>query len=61
MQDEQWDEVINTNLRGAFLFTPGRDAADDAGPLRADHQHRQRVGADGQPGPVELLGLEGRF
>lgn len=21
MQDEQWDEVINTNLRGAFLFT----------------------------------------
>jgi 3-oxoacyl-[acyl-carrier protein] reductase len=21
MQDEQWDDVINTNLRGAFLFT----------------------------------------
>ena len=21
MQDEQWDEVINTNLRGTFLFT----------------------------------------
>jgi 3-oxoacyl-[acyl-carrier protein] reductase len=21
MQDEQWDEVINTNLRGSFLFT----------------------------------------
>jgi 3-oxoacyl-[acyl-carrier protein] reductase len=21
MTDEQWDEVINTNLRGAFLFT----------------------------------------
>jgi 3-oxoacyl-[acyl-carrier protein] reductase len=21
MQDDQWDEVINTNLRGAFLFT----------------------------------------
>ena len=21
MADEQWDEVINTNLRGAFLFT----------------------------------------
>ena len=21
MEDEQWDEVINTNLRGAFLFT----------------------------------------
>ncbi|HEX7376545.1 MAG TPA: 3-oxoacyl-[acyl-carrier-protein] reductase [Pirellulales bacterium] len=21
MQDEQWDEVLNTNLRGAFLFT----------------------------------------
>lgn len=21
MQDQQWDEVINTNLRGAFLFT----------------------------------------
>lgn len=21
MQDEQWDEVINTNLRGAFFFT----------------------------------------
>jgi 3-oxoacyl-[acyl-carrier protein] reductase len=21
MSDEQWDEVINTNLRGAFLFT----------------------------------------
>jgi 3-oxoacyl-[acyl-carrier protein] reductase len=21
MSDEQWDEVLNTNLRGAFLFT----------------------------------------
>jgi 3-oxoacyl-[acyl-carrier protein] reductase len=21
MQDDQWDDVINTNLRGAFLFT----------------------------------------
>ena len=21
MEDEQWDDVINTNLRGTFLFT----------------------------------------
>ena len=21
MNDDQWDDVINTNLRGAFLFT----------------------------------------
>ena len=47
MQDEQWDEVINTNLRGAFLFTARRHAADDAGSLWPDHQHRQRVGPDG--------------
>ena len=37
MADEQWDEVINTNLRRGVPVHPGRDAADDAGPLRPDH------------------------
>ncbi len=47
MQDEQWDEVINTNLRGRFFVHTRRYAADDAGPLWSHHQHRQRVGFDG--------------
>ena len=28
--------------------------------LRPDHQHQQRLGADGQPGPGQLLGEQGR-
>ena len=60
MKDEQWDLVININLRGTFLFT--RAAARPMMKARGgpDHQRCQRFGADGQSGPGELLGLEGR-
>ena len=37
----------------------GRVAGDDAEAQRADHQHLERLGPDGQPGPGELLGVEG--
>ena len=48
MQDEQWDEVINTNLRGAFLVHTRRHPPHDARALWADREHGQRLGTDGQ-------------
>ena len=59
MSDADWDDVINTNLRGTFLFTRAATLKMMQTPLRPDHQYLERVGADGQPGAVELFGLEG--
>ena len=52
--------VINTNLRGTFLFTRAVTRPMMQARYRSDHQYFQRVGADGQSGAVELLGVEGR-
>ena len=60
MEDDAWDEVIDTNLKGTFLFYEGGRRRDDAQPVRPDHQYQQRLGADGQPWPGQLLGEQGR-
>ena len=54
-----WQDVIDTNLKGTFLFCRAVGRLHDAGALRADHQHQQRLGFDGQPGPGQLLGEQG--
>ena len=59
MKDEQWDAVLNINLRGTFLFTRAAARPMMKSPPRSDHQHRQRVGTDGQSRPGELFGVEG--
>ncbi len=46
MQTSDWDDVINTNLRGTFLFTRAATRPMMQAPLRTDHQHRQRIGPD---------------
>ena len=60
MKDEQWDAVININLRGTFLFTRAAARPMMKSPPGPDHQHRQRVGVDGQSGAGQLFGLQGR-
>lgn len=59
MADEQWDEVLNTNLRGAFLFTRAATRPMMSQRLRSHHQHLKCLGPHGQPRPGELLRLEG--
>ena len=39
MSLDDWDTVLNTNLKGAFIFRPGRDAPDDQTTERTDHQY----------------------
>ena len=48
MKDDQWDAVLNINLRGTFLFTRAAARPMMKGRHGPDHQHRQRVGPDGQ-------------
>ena len=48
MSDEQWDDVINTNLRGTFLFYPRCHPSHDVAALWPNHQYLQRLGADRQ-------------
>jgi len=38
MKDEEWDQVIDTDLRSIYRLTKSGAAADAEGPLRAHHQ-----------------------
>jgi len=63
MTDEQWDDVIAVNLRGTFLFTRAvskQMITDDESSIRTHHQHLECLWIDRQPGPDELLGVQGR-
>ncbi len=60
MDDSAWQEVIDTNLKGTFLFSTGRGRLYDAGALRPDRQHQQRLRFGGKPGSGQLLGEQGR-
>ena len=60
MEDKAWDEVIDTNLKGTFLFS----RAVGAMMMRARFGRIINIssvsGLDGQPGPGQLLGEQGR-
>ena len=60
MSDEDWDEVITTNLRSVFLFSRAASAGDDAGAFRTDYQYVEHLGrSNGERRAVELRSLEG--
>jgi hypothetical protein len=59
MDEAQWDLVIDVNLKGAFPLHEGRCAADDEGPLGADHQHGIGLGRGRKRRSGELLRLQG--
>ena len=58
MKDEDWEAVIDTNLTGVFRLA--RLALKPMMKARAHHQHHLGGGADGQPGPGQLRGGQGR-
>ena len=60
MTDEQWDDVLDTNLRGAFRCCRGGGAHDDEGALRADRQRVVGGGPDGQRRAGQLRGRRRR-
>ena len=37
MKDDDWDQVMDTNLRGVFLMTRAAAKSDDAAEERAHH------------------------
>ena len=59
MSDDEWDDVINTNLRGMFLFS----RAASRYMMRARYGRIINMasvsGLMGNPGPDELLGFQG--
>ena len=59
IKDDDWDAVLDANLRGAFVAIAGRVARHDEAPLGTDHQHRQRRRAHRQQGAGELRGEQG--
>ena len=42
LKDDDWDAVLDANLRGAFVAISRRVAGDDEAPLGTHHQHRER-------------------
>ena len=59
MSVEDWDTVLNTNLKGAFNFAQALDAADDQAAERPDHQHQLDQRIDRQRGPGQLRREQG--
>ena len=59
MSDEDWDAVINTNLRGTFLFTRAATRPMMQGRYGRIINIASVSGLTGNPGQVELFGLEG--
>ena len=60
MKRADWDDVLQTNLTGAFLLTQAVHGLDDQGPLGPDHQHLQRRRAHRSGRPGELRRQQGR-
>ena len=47
MTDEEWDTVLDTNLKGAFHFTKSVSPGDAETAQRAHHQHHVNYRLDG--------------
>ena len=54
LKEEDFDAVIETNLKGGPSHHEGRRSAHDEGPLRPHRQPQLRGGPAGQPGPDQL-------
>ena len=59
MSEADWDTVLDTNLKGAFLFTKGFSASPDQTALGPHHQRRLGHWADRQCRPVQLCRQQG--
>jgi 3-oxoacyl-[acyl-carrier protein] reductase len=59
LSDQEWDRVVDTNLKGAFHTIRAASRGHDAAPGGADHQYHERRRSDGQQGAGELRGVEG--
>ena len=59
MSEADWDAVLDTNLKGAFLFTKAFSRAFIKQTLRPHHQHRLGHRPDRQRRPVQLRGEQG--
>ena len=60
MKDEDWDAVLDTNLKAVFRLCRAVIAADDEAALRPHHQHHFGGRRRGNAGPGELRGGQGR-
>jgi len=60
MTDEEWDDVLTTNLKSVFRLSRAVLRRDDEGPRRPHHQHLLGGRQHGQPGPGQLRRLQGR-
>ena len=58
--EEDWDAVMDTNLKGGVFLRAGGGAADDSAGVRAHHQHRVADGAGGGDEPGGVLREQGR-
>ena len=59
MDDEDFDAVIDTNLKSAFVAIRAAARLDDAVQERADHQHQQRVRRGRKRRPGQLRRQQG--
>ena len=60
MKEEDFDAVIETNLKGAFLCMKAAIRPHDEGALRPHREHELGGGPARQPRPGELLRQQGR-
>jgi NAD(P)-dependent dehydrogenase (short-subunit alcohol dehydrogenase family) len=60
MKEEDWDAVIETDLRSVFRLSKACLRGHDEGARRAYHQYRLGGGVDGQSRAGELRGGQGR-
>ena len=60
MSDADWDTVLDTNLKGAFLVTKAFSRAMIKAARRPHHQHFVGHRPDRQCRPVQLRGEQGR-
>jgi 3-oxoacyl-[acyl-carrier protein] reductase len=60
LKDEDWDAVLDTNLKAVFRLSARRHAPDDEAAPWPHHQHHQRGRRLGQPRPGQLRRRQGR-